>query len=234
MNIMRLSVPVINHHQTTCQICARPILSKLGLIAHHGYRRPGGGWQTASCIGARHLPYEVSCDALPPAIKIIESWLNECKENLKTFLANPPSVLVEISTWSNKKWEWTRPENFNQNDPSYRSSMPHTYECEYSHRKHAYENNIRTATSELAFLNDRLAKWHEKHPEGVPAPVKKVLSSIDQRADRAYQRSAYWLCKANELAEKGKKAQAEKCYEMSSRHLMRYNDLVEKHGAKEV
>lgn len=43
----------------TCQCCARRILAETGEIAHHGYQRPGSGWQTASCFGARALPFEV-------------------------------------------------------------------------------------------------------------------------------------------------------------------------------
>lgn len=42
----------------TCQCCAHRYLSNTGTIAHHGYQRPGWGWQTASCIGAKHLPFE--------------------------------------------------------------------------------------------------------------------------------------------------------------------------------
>jgi hypothetical protein len=45
----------------TCQICARPILANTGTIAHHGYERPGDGFQTASCWGARKAPFEESC-----------------------------------------------------------------------------------------------------------------------------------------------------------------------------
>jgi hypothetical protein len=51
-------------HALTCQICERGILADTGLIAHHGYERPGDGWQTASCFGARELPFEVSRDVL--------------------------------------------------------------------------------------------------------------------------------------------------------------------------
>lgn len=47
-----------------CQICERDILADLGMIAHHGYTRPGDGWQTSSCMGARELPFEVSRDVL--------------------------------------------------------------------------------------------------------------------------------------------------------------------------
>ena len=48
----------------TCQCCARKILAETGAIAHHGYERPGSGWQTASCQGAKELPLEVSREAL--------------------------------------------------------------------------------------------------------------------------------------------------------------------------
>lgn len=48
----------------TCQICGRPILAETGVIAHHGYQRPGDGYQTASCYGARELSFEVSRDLL--------------------------------------------------------------------------------------------------------------------------------------------------------------------------
>lgn len=48
-----------------CQICGRRIFAEVGKIAHHGYERPYGmGWQSASCEGARHLPFEASRDAL--------------------------------------------------------------------------------------------------------------------------------------------------------------------------
>lgn len=42
-----------------CQCCGRAILAKLGTIAHHGYERPDYGYQTASCMGAKELPFEV-------------------------------------------------------------------------------------------------------------------------------------------------------------------------------
>jgi hypothetical protein len=60
----------------TCQICGRPILAETGVIAHHGYQRPGMGWQTSSCFGARHLPFEVSRDALGEYITIIQQQLS--------------------------------------------------------------------------------------------------------------------------------------------------------------
>lgn len=66
----------------SCQICARSIGAKNGKIAHHGYERPGHGWQTSSCSGAMHQPYEVACDALPPAIRSAERYLEQTKRDL--------------------------------------------------------------------------------------------------------------------------------------------------------
>lgn len=64
----------------TCQVCNRQIFAETGVIAHHGYQRPAEGWQTCSCNGARHVPFEVSRDALAHEIdltwKHIE-WLIE-------------------------------------------------------------------------------------------------------------------------------------------------------------
>jgi len=63
----------------TCQICGRPILAERGNIAHHGYQRPGTGWQTQSCFGAMHLPFEVSRDRLGEYIVILKRQLEDTK-----------------------------------------------------------------------------------------------------------------------------------------------------------
>lgn len=59
--------------QMTCQCCGRGIFAATGIIAHHGYQRPGQGWQTASCYGARELPFEVSRDALGLMIESLKA-----------------------------------------------------------------------------------------------------------------------------------------------------------------
>jgi hypothetical protein len=65
----------------TCQICGRPILAETGVIAHHGYQRPGEGWQTSSCFGARHLPFEASNDRLGEYIAIVQKQLADLFAN---------------------------------------------------------------------------------------------------------------------------------------------------------
>lgn len=74
----------------TCQICARPIGIKAGVIAHHGYQRPGGGWQTASCYGARALPFEQSRDTLG-------KWIVACVDNVASHTAHAAAIRSETA-----------------------------------------------------------------------------------------------------------------------------------------
>jgi hypothetical protein len=55
----------------TCQCCGRQIFAETGLIAHHGYQRPGWGYQTPSCMGAKHLPFEVDREQLGKMIRMM-------------------------------------------------------------------------------------------------------------------------------------------------------------------
>jgi hypothetical protein len=82
---------------TTCQICARPILAKTGKIAHHGYTRPiyRSGWQTASCYGARKLPYEVDRSVLREYLdRFMHPALDRTNALLKAVRAGGPDLEV--------------------------------------------------------------------------------------------------------------------------------------------
>jgi hypothetical protein len=57
----------------TCQVCGRAIFAEAGVIAHHGYTRPYEGVQTASCEGAREIPFEVSREVLGADIAHMEA-----------------------------------------------------------------------------------------------------------------------------------------------------------------
>ena len=50
----------------TCGCCLRPIAvmggEPTGRMAHHGYQRPGHGWQTATCPGIKFMPLETTDD----------------------------------------------------------------------------------------------------------------------------------------------------------------------------
>jgi len=63
-----------------CQCCGRAIHAALGSIAHHGYQRPGSGWQTRSCFGAKRLPWEVDRGAVADLIEHLKRILERSIE----------------------------------------------------------------------------------------------------------------------------------------------------------
>lgn len=148
---------------STCQICAREIRASKGLIAHHGYKRPGGGYQTGSCFGARYLPYEVSCDRLPFAINYFQNFIVTQKSYLENFLKNPPSTLTRRSFRLHGKEEtYTKPQNFDPNNRLYAYSTSQMYEIEFESRRFNVTSSIEAAERELKFLKERLANWVKK------------------------------------------------------------------------
>ena len=80
----------------TCQCCGRAIFAETGVIAHHGYQRPGGGWQTASCAGARELPFEVSRDALGRLIVSLKRWETDAVSMMAAVANGLVPVVVTI------------------------------------------------------------------------------------------------------------------------------------------
>lgn len=91
----------------TCQICGRPILAETGVIAHHGYERPGTGWQTASCEGARQVPFEVSRDALFQHLVNVRHRLSRTRSYLAQVEAETVGITwtFEDRTRCAKSWE---------------------------------------------------------------------------------------------------------------------------------
>lgn len=79
-----------------CQCCERPILAETGVIAHHGYERPDYGYQTASCYGARHLPFEVARDELGSMIEMMRNKLSNMQQYRSEFAAEKHPISL---TW---------------------------------------------------------------------------------------------------------------------------------------
>lgn len=79
-------------HAMTCQCCARRIFAQSGTIAHHGYERPGTGWQTASCMGAKHLPFEVARNRLGDLIVRLKSDIQTARKHIADVRAEKSSV----------------------------------------------------------------------------------------------------------------------------------------------
>lgn len=84
----------------TCQCCNRPILANKGQIALHGYQRPGHGWQTASCMGARALPFEVDRGALAKMIEGLKNYRDTCQKHRDGVAAERIAIVREFTDYS--------------------------------------------------------------------------------------------------------------------------------------
>lgn len=86
-------------HTMTCQCCARPIFAETGAIAHHGYERPGDGYQTPSCMGARHLPFEVDRAELGRMIATIKTRLLDMRDVRATAEAETLPIMRDYTDY---------------------------------------------------------------------------------------------------------------------------------------
>lgn len=75
-----------------CQCCNRKILANTGMIAHHGYKRPGHGWQTSSCMGARYQPFEAGRMRLGEMI----TFLRERRKTMVKHLADTKAEVIPV------------------------------------------------------------------------------------------------------------------------------------------
>lgn len=154
---------------TTCQICGRPIKSKNGKIAHHGYRRPGDGFQTASCYGARHLPYEVSRDLIPVVIEDLQVALDTRLAFLNKLINDPPATLGYSEYRGFGQYgDWVvvaKPADFDpktaRNDHRQRS-----YVFQWFDKKSKNDSQIRAITEQIEYLQARYESWVAPSGEG--------------------------------------------------------------------
>lgn len=147
-------------NKTTCQICARDIKANTGVIAHHGYTRPGWGEQTGSCMGARHLPYEQSRDLIPGAIANYKVWLQNNIDREQELLATPPPTMDGKPGRSGEFVTYDRPDNF---DAAYSLEhggyMSNGYSRMYAWKIGDLRSNIKNLKAELAWLQRRYDAW---------------------------------------------------------------------------
>jgi hypothetical protein len=158
-----------------CQICGRDIQSASGLIAHHGYHRPGG-WQTPSCPGARHLPYEISCDMLPPTINEGVRYLAKVRDALANLLTNPPESYPGVHR--GQSYTVTRPVDFDPHHPR-GAGIPRSYAAHYARERVPLEDDMRATQANLDYLRHRLADW--RAPEEAARQMGSLPGEPDQR-----------------------------------------------------
>lgn len=143
----------------TCQICEREIKASTGVIAHHGYTRPGEGWQTSSCWGARHLPYEKSCDQIPLCMEFIKAFIVERSLFIESMMKYPPQSISRFRF--HKEETLQRPADFDAEENLKKMSYGYGegYQMEHRSRVSDSRRQIKNSEHDLDRLAKRLADW---------------------------------------------------------------------------
>jgi hypothetical protein len=153
-----------------CQICGHFHLGyvKHKRLAHHGYQRPGHGYQTQSCYGALMPPLHVSCDALRSYVASLKSLIERKQKALAHVVARPPvDYTVQDIKWAGGRRVSTdrkveRPEDFVAGEVA----LHHMTEYERCYRKdiREREQEIGSYQHELTYQNAKLVNW-KPNPE---------------------------------------------------------------------
>lgn len=152
--------------KTTCQICAREIKANTGVIGHHGYQRPFG-WhqQTASCEGARHLPYEVSRDHIPVVIERYKVYAKNQTDMADEMLRSPADKITRYARSSyDSDTTFEKPDDFDPyaivNGEKY--AMYNTYESEFRRNYRDHRKNAQDINNEIQRLQQRYDDWRKQ------------------------------------------------------------------------
>jgi len=157
----------------TCQCCGRLILANTGKIAHHGYERPGSGWQTSSCMGAKYLPFEVSRDRLGMMINVMEARRDRLIEHRAEVASETAGVLVSWKKRSSftkgyvpSSFEFTRANFASEEGQKARRAAPiHAYDYDELLKRELgrMDYQIRAIESHIAEEEKRYAGWKQTH-----------------------------------------------------------------------
>jgi uncharacterized protein (DUF342 family) len=112
-------------------------------MSHHGFTRPGTGYQTQSCSGVNFKNLEVSLDGLNARIKVTEQE----KENLELRLKQLPNAI----TLNIRKIGSRDIISIGKEDPNWEKAL--------KTNKINLESEIKAITDELKHLNQVLSKW---------------------------------------------------------------------------
>jgi len=173
-------------HTMTCQCCERQIYANTGTIAHHGYERPGHGWQTSSCFGAKRLPFEVDRAALGEMIVFLRHRLKDQRAHRKAIADEMQPIVFGYAvqfigpvryynfaapSWSREKWPtvqlWfdvTR-ESFDEFKAGVGSGSTYGDDYEDYKAKHVahLDRQIADLVKHIAYEQGRFDGWKQTH-----------------------------------------------------------------------
>lgn len=156
----------------TCQICARPILANTGVIAQHGYQRPGDGTQTRSCPGARNYPFEASCERLRKEVDLQKDALAKLTLRISAATADQGDVVVSLGYKESGRYRIpivalvTR-ETFEKVKAEHGNSFVRYGVPSYDAAKRAYLSRLHAKRDDIANYVDeqqrRIDGWKQTH-----------------------------------------------------------------------
>jgi hypothetical protein len=95
-----------------CPCCYRGIaVTPKGTMAHHGYERPGGGYQTDSCMGIGYRPLDISTEGLEVKLQFEKAALSYAVK-FRSSLDTPETVVIPWGMGSqtfepgSPRWDW--------------------------------------------------------------------------------------------------------------------------------
>jgi hypothetical protein len=139
----KASMVNLNKDMKTCPCCFRTIAVQKGVMAHHGYTRPGHGHITASCMGISFAPYEVSDEGTKAFLTVLEHDMASAQEEL--------SALPTQTTLLYRDMMSRQVSPITQGDPKFKK----TYDITQSN----LESKIRHLTQLAGFMKDKINSW---------------------------------------------------------------------------
>lgn len=147
----------------TCPVCFSDQAIRNGTLVHHGYQRPGEGYQTASCTGIRFRPFERSVAGTEAMIESLTKHIAKC-QNVLADRENWPSVTMLKSVRRS-------------------AEFPNGYKLVEILRgadgwKAAYEEKVREWQAKQRQAETDLAFYEQKKTEWKLEPLRKADGTI--------------------------------------------------------
>lgn len=148
-----------NQERGTCSCCQRDIAVKGQGMAHHGYQRPGDGYQTLSCEGTNFPNLEKSLEGLHFMIRVVDQRL----EGVKLRLSKVDEV-TKLNDPFHKPRHGELPKYVKKGEDRF----PYLLSCYKSNLK----AEVKACEKHQEYLGETLKTWeeyHEKKREAEPS-----------------------------------------------------------------
>jgi hypothetical protein len=164
-----------------CQCCERAILANMGSIAHHGYERPGWGYQSASCMGAKELPFEVDRSALGRMLVFLRQRLANAEKHRAAIKAEKLPIVFHYESQFIGPIRWHQPrgrewpvvkrsfdvsrESFEafKEGPGSNSCYGQDWEAYKARHVEGLSNSIKNLREQIAHEQKRYDGWKQSH-----------------------------------------------------------------------